>query len=132
MKALWFAKSRPSGACRTERQLPPGLTSSSWIVFANPFGPHQRASRDGSRNASNTRSRGASKKRTLTMSRRGSASRSARGSVITSPLEEDRNAKNSTRPGEEPFYHPSDAPDHRLVVHARGRRVYEPSRSSYS
>src|ERR1700694_1855095 len=51
------------------RHTPPGLTSISWIVFVNPFGPHHCATCLGSVNALKTSSRGASKTRARTISR---------------------------------------------------------------
>src|SRR5690349_20653803 len=50
-------------------QTPPGLTSISWMVFVNPFGPHQLTTCLGSVQADQTNSRGAFKMRVMNISR---------------------------------------------------------------
>src|ERR1017187_3183298 len=63
----------------TRRQVPPALTSISWIVLVKPFGPHHCARCAGSVHALHTSSRGAAKARVETISR---SDESAAGSFL--------------------------------------------------
>src|SRR6185436_7260810 len=70
-----------------KRQAPPGRRSNSWKVLVKPAGPHHRARRSGSLNASNTRSRGASMTRVVTISRSEAASAGTASGFVEQPDE---------------------------------------------